>query len=131
MVQQALRSLSHLPLAMVLRTCSKASWLAALPKVALVLPRRLKSSRASLACQDTCRLQVVRLGSTRLQLLLTTRSPMEDSLKDLASMATVPSRRNRQLHQVQVSRTLVLLAVLMVLPPLNRANRIRILAHLV
>ena len=130
MVQLALRSLSRLPLATVLQICSKASWLAALPKAALVLPRRLKSSKASLACPDTCRLQVVRLGSTRLQLLLTTRSPTEDSLKDLASMATVLSRHNRRLHQVQVSRTLVLLAALMVLPRLNRANRIRTLAHL-
>ena len=130
MVQLALRSLSRPPLATVLRTCSKASWLAALPKAALVLPRRLKSSKASLACLDTCRLQVVRLVSMRLPLLLTTRSRTEDSLKDLASMATVLSRHNRRLHQVQVSRTLVLLAALMVLPRLNRANRIRTLAHL-
>ena len=129
-VQQAPRSLSHLPLATVLRISSKASWLAALPKAALVLPRRLKSSRASLECLDTCRLQVVRLASTRLQLLLTTRSPTEDSLKDLASMDTVPSRHNPRLHQVQVSRTLVLLAALMVSPRLNRANPIRTLAHL-
>lgn len=130
MVQLALRSLNLLPLAMVLRTCSKASWLAVLPKVALVSPRRLKSSKVSLACPDTCRLQVVHLVSTRLQLLLTTRSPTEDSHRDLASMATVLSRLNRRLHQVQVSRTLVLLAALMVLPRLNRANRIRTLAHL-
>ena len=130
MVQQAPRSLSHLPLATVLRISSKASWLAALPKAALVLPRRLKSSRASLACPDICRLQVARLASMRLQLLLTTRSPTEDSHRDLASMATVLSRLNRRLHQVQVSRTLVLLAALMVLPRLNRANRIRTLAHL-
>lgn len=130
MVQLALRNLSLLPLAMVLRTCSKASWLAALPKAALVLPRRLKSSKASLACRDTCRLQVARLVSMRLQLLLTIRSPTEDSLRDLASMATVLSLLNRRLHQVQVSRTLVLLAALMVLPHLNRANRIRTLAHL-
>ena len=94
------------------------------------MPRRLKSSRASLACPDTCRLQVARLASMRLQLLLTTRSPTEDSLKDLASMATVLSRHNRRLHQVQVSRTWVLLVVLMVSPRLNKANPIRTLAHL-
>ena len=130
MVQLALRSLSRPPLATVLRICSKASWLAALLEAALVLLRRLKSSKASLACPDTCRPQAVRLGSTRLPLLLTTPSPTEDSLKDLASMATVLSRHNRRLHQVQVSRTLVLLAALMVSPHLNRANPIRILAHL-
>ena len=129
MDQLALRSLSRLPLATVLRICSKASWLAALPKAVLVLPRRLKSSKASLACPDTCRLQVVRLDSMRLPLLLTTHSRMEDSPKDLASMATVLSRRNPRLRQVQVSRTLVLVAALMVLRHLNRANRIRILAH--
>ena len=130
MVQLALRSLSRLPLDTVLRISSKASWLAALPRVALVLPRRLKSSKVSLACPDTCRLQAVRLGSTRLQLLLTTHSPTEDSLRDLASMVTVLSRHNRRLHQAQVSRTWVLLAALMVSPHLNRANPIRILAHL-
>ena len=131
MVQLALRSLSRPPLATVLRICSKASWLAALLEAALVLPRRLKSSKANLACPDTCRLPAVLLVSTLLPLLLTIRSPTEDSLKDLASMATVLSRHNRRLHQVQVSRTLVLLAALMVLPRLNRANRIRTLAHLV
>jgi hypothetical protein len=129
--QQALRSLNHLPLAMVLQTCSKASWLAALLKVVPVLLRRRKSSKVSLVCLGTCRPQV-RLASTRLQLLLTTPSLMADSLKDLASMATVLSRRNRRLHQAQVSRTLVLVAAaLMVSRPLNRANRIRIPAHLV
>ena len=129
-VQLAPRSLSRLPLATVLRTCSKVSWLAVLLKVAPVSPRRPKSSRVSLVCRDTCKLREVRLGSTRLQLLLTIPSPTEDSLKDLASMAMVLSRRNRRLHQVQVSRTLVLVAALMVSLRLNRANRIRILAHL-
>jgi hypothetical protein len=124
------RSLSRLLLVMVPRICSKVSWLAVPLRVALVLHRRLKSSKDSLVCRDTCRLRVVRLGSTRLQLLLTTRSPMEDSPKDLVSTATVLNRRNPRLPQVQVSRTLVLVAALMVLLRLNRANQIRILAHL-
>lgn len=127
MVLPAPRSLNHLPLATVLQTSSKASWLAALPKEAQVLPRRLKSSKASLACRDICRLPV-HLASTRLQLLLTTLSLT--SLKDLTSMATVLSRRNRRLHQAQVSRTLVLVAALMASQRLSRANRIRTLAHL-
>jgi hypothetical protein len=99
-------------------------------KEAQVLHRRPKSSKVSLACQDICRL-LVPPGSMRLPLLLTTRSLMADSLKDLASTATVLSRRNPRLHQVQVSRTLVLVAALMVLQHLNRASLIRIPAHLV
>jgi hypothetical protein len=101
-----------------------------LPKVAQVLHRRLKSSKASLVCRDTCRLRV-HLDSTLLPLLLTTHSLMAGSLKDLASTATVLSRRNPRLHQVQVSRTLVLVVALMVLRHLNRASLIRIPAHLV
>jgi hypothetical protein len=99
-------------------------------KAAQVLPRRPKSSKVSLVCRDTCRLRV-RLDSTLLLLLLTTHSLMADSLKDLASMATVLSRRNPRLLQVQVSRTLVLVAALMGSQHLNRASLIRILAHLV
>lgn len=61
MVQLVPRSLSRLPLATVLRTCSKVSWLAVLLKAAPVSPRRLKSSKVSLVCLDTCKLRVVRL----------------------------------------------------------------------
>lgn len=125
----ALRSLSRLPLVTVLQTCSKASWLAVPLKEVRVLLRRLKNSKVSLACPVTCRLQV-RQASTRLRALLTTHSLTAHSHKDLPT-AMVLNRRNRRLHQVQVSRTLVvLLAALMALPRLNRANRIRIPAHL-
>lgn len=127
-VQLALRSRSHLPLATVLQTCSKASWPVVPLKEVPVLLLHLKSSKASLACRATCRLQVRRV-SMRPLALLTIRSPTAHSHKDL-SMATVLSRLNRRLHRVQVSRTLeVLVAVLMVLPRLSRANLIRILAH--
>lgn len=123
----ALRNLRLLLLDMALRTFSRVLWLAVPLKVVLVLPRRLKSSKASLACLDTCRLLL--LASTRLRRLLTTRSPTADSPKDLASMATVLNRRNRPLHQVQVSRSQVLVVVLRASQRHSRASRIRTQAH--
>lgn len=126
----ALRSLHHPRSDTDLPTCSKASWLAALLKAVRVSRRLLRSSKVSLACLATCKLPA-RRASMLPQLPLTTHSRTVASLKDLASMDTVPSRRSQLLLQVQVSRVLVLVAVLMASRRLSKASRIRTQAHLV
>jgi len=112
-VPLALRSLSHLLLDMVQRTCSRASWLAVLLQAAQVLRHHPKSSKVSLACRVTCRLLAHR-GSTRPRLLLTIHSHTAVNPKDLVSMATALSHPSPPLHRVPVSHMWVLVVVSMV-----------------
>lgn len=59
------RSHHHLPLGMVQRTSSKASWLEP-GRVGQGLRHLRKSSKASQACRDTCRRKVHRVSANHL-----------------------------------------------------------------